>query len=291
MPYAQVGPDVRLFYTDDGDAMSAPPLLLVHGWGTDSHQWSWHIDALAERHRVIAVDLRGHGYSSVPETGNTPRAMAADLDALLGRLGIPQVVAVGHSMGGQVVSILAVEHPERVRALVTLDPGYGMSAEIAAGFPRMIAGLRGERPHEAAEGIDEWCTNAATPRPHQALAQAPPVRHAAARAGGGVRGHVRHRGRHRGAPGQRRLPGAQAVPGAVDLGRSGARAVGERAAQGPGVGGAVLGGREPPAARGTSRGLRDRRGGLAAPLMKPPKKTAQKNRPKAASEAPSGGRL
>lgn len=150
MPYAQVEPGVRLFYTDDGEAGGEPPLLLVHGWGADSHQWSWHIDALSAGHRVIAVDLRGNGYSSVPETGNTPRAMAEDLEVMLGRLGIPQVVAVGHSMGAQVVSILAVEHPQRVRALVTLDPGYGMSAEIAAGFPGMIAALRGERPHEAA---------------------------------------------------------------------------------------------------------------------------------------------
>jgi pimeloyl-ACP methyl ester carboxylesterase len=163
VPYAQVEPGVRLFYTDDGEAGGEPPLLLVHGWGADSHQWSWHIDALSAGHRVIAVDLRGHGYSSVPETGNTPRAMAEDLEVMLGRLGIPQVVAVGHSMGAQVVSILAVEHPQRVRALVALDPGYGMSAEIAAGFPGMIAALRGERPHEAAERIDEWCTNAGTP--------------------------------------------------------------------------------------------------------------------------------
>ncbi|MFC5832022.1 alpha/beta fold hydrolase [Nonomuraea insulae] len=162
MPYEDVGEGVRLFYTDDGSA-DGPPLLLVHGWGTDSHQWSWHIDALTAGHRVIAVDLRGHGYSSVPETGNTPRAMAGDLHVLLGRLGIPQAIAVGHSMGGQVVSILAVEHPESVRALVTLDPGYGMTADLARAFPRMIAGLRGEHPHAAAERIDEWCTNAATP--------------------------------------------------------------------------------------------------------------------------------
>ncbi|MEV0619872.1 alpha/beta hydrolase [Nonomuraea sp. NPDC050404] len=164
MPYAEAGEGVRLFYTDDGTGHGdLPPLLLVHGWGTDSHQWSWHIDALAAGHRVIAVDLRGHGYSSVPETGNTPRMMAEDLHLLLGHLDIPQVVAVGHSMGGQVVSILAVEHPERVRALVALDPGYGMGDEVARGFPRMIASLRGERPHRAAERIDEWCTNAATP--------------------------------------------------------------------------------------------------------------------------------
>ncbi|TMR98143.1 alpha/beta fold hydrolase [Nonomuraea basaltis] len=163
MPYADVGGNVRLFYTDDGSG-DGPPLLLVHGWGTDSHQWSWHIDALtAAGYRVIAADLRGHGYSSVPETGNTPRMMAEDLHALLDRLGIPRVVAIGHSMGAQVVSILAVEHPERVRALVVLDPGYGITADIARGFPRLIEGLRGEDPHAAAEAIDEWCTNAATP--------------------------------------------------------------------------------------------------------------------------------
>ncbi|MEQ4716174.1 alpha/beta hydrolase [Nonomuraea sp. B19D2] len=160
MPYADVGGDIRLFYTDDGDG---PPLLLVHGWGADSHQWSWHIDALAAAHRVVAVDLRGHGYSSVPEDGNTPRMMAEDLRVLLESLGIPQVIAVGHSMGAQVVSILAVEHPELVRALVAVDPGYGMTDEIAQSFPRMIAGLRGEHAHAVAERIDEWCTNAGTP--------------------------------------------------------------------------------------------------------------------------------
>ncbi|MEV0391187.1 alpha/beta hydrolase [Nonomuraea sp. NPDC050643] len=162
MPYADVGAGIRLFYTDDGGG-ERTPLLLVHGWGTDSHQWSWHIDALAARRRVIAVDLRGHGYSSVPESGNTPRMMAGDLDVLLGRLGIAPVVAVGHSMGAQVVSILAVEHPDRVRGLVTLDPGYGVTPDVARGFPQMLAGLRGEHPHAAAEQIDEWCTNAATP--------------------------------------------------------------------------------------------------------------------------------
>ncbi|WP_090930772.1 alpha/beta fold hydrolase [Nonomuraea jiangxiensis] len=161
MPYADIAGNVRLFYTDDGDG--EPPLLLVHGWGTDSHQWSWHIDALAAEHRVIAPDLRGHGYSSVPETGNTPRVMAEDLHHLIAGLGLPPVIAVGHSMGAQVVSFVAVEHPEQVRALVTVDPGYGMTDGIARLFPEMIAGLRGPHAHAVAESIDEWCTNAATP--------------------------------------------------------------------------------------------------------------------------------
>ncbi|GAA2281668.1 alpha/beta hydrolase [Nonomuraea roseoviolacea subsp. roseoviolacea] len=165
MPYTTVETDqgaVRLFHTDDG-AGGGPPLLLVHGWGADSHQWSWHIDALAAEHRVIAVDLRGHGYSSVPAEGNTPHAMAADLVALLDALGVPEVFAVGHSMGGQVVSILAVEHPDRVAGVVAVDPGYGIGPEVARGFSRTIEGLRGERATEVALRLDRWCTNAATP--------------------------------------------------------------------------------------------------------------------------------
>jgi pimeloyl-ACP methyl ester carboxylesterase len=161
VPYALVDADVRLFYTDEGTG--GPPLLLVHGWGADSHQWSWHLDALAERHRVLAVDLRGHGYSSVPAEGNTPRRMAADLARLLAALDVPEIVAVGHSMGAQVVSVLAVEHPRLVAGLVAVDPGYGMPPELAATLAGTVAALGSARAHETAVEIDRWCTNAATP--------------------------------------------------------------------------------------------------------------------------------
>jgi len=154
---------VRLGYRESGDP-AGPPVVLLHGSGSNARTWDRFAARLAAAgRRAIAVDLRGHGYSSVPATGNTPRLMAEDLDALLDRLAIPQAIPVGHSMGGQVVSYLAVEHPDRVRALVVLDPGYGMTDGIARGFPKMIEGLRGEHANAVAEAIDEWCTNAATP--------------------------------------------------------------------------------------------------------------------------------
>jgi pimeloyl-ACP methyl ester carboxylesterase len=153
------GEPLRLFYTDDGSGDL--PLLLVHGWGSDSHEWTWHLPGLAARHRVIAVDLRGHGYSSVPAGGFRPRDLAEDLVHLLDHLGIGPVVAVGHSMGAQVVSILAVEHPERAKALVCVDPGYGYSPEVAATFPAMVKALTADAG--AALRIDEWCYTPATP--------------------------------------------------------------------------------------------------------------------------------
>lgn len=148
---------MRLFHTVDG---TGPPLLLVHGWGSDSHEWDWHVAALAERYRVIVADLRGHGRSPVPPAGNTPAAMAADLAALLD--GEP-AVAVGHSMGGQVVSVLAVEHPELVRAVVTVDPGYGVPEAVSSYLHQVVEGLRGDDPTGTALGVEEWSFTPATP--------------------------------------------------------------------------------------------------------------------------------
>jgi pimeloyl-ACP methyl ester carboxylesterase len=142
MPFADLG-DVRLFYTDDApEEAKGDPILLVHGYAADSQDWLWHIPGLVRAgYRVIAPDLRGHGHSSAPESGYRPEDTAGDLVRLLDRLGIERVVAIGHSMGGMVVTALAVEHPERVRALVCVDPAYGLPQEVAQFMPSMVEGL------------------------------------------------------------------------------------------------------------------------------------------------------
>jgi len=159
--------DLRLFYTDDGPSGTTVPLLLVHGWGADGHEWSWHIQRLSAGRRVITPDLRGHGYSSAPAAGFHRRDMAADLLRLLDHLGIDAVVAVGHSMGAQVVSVLAVEHPSRVRALVCVEPGYGFDGAIAAALPEMARRL-GHLDADTGAGavavrMDEWSYTSASP--------------------------------------------------------------------------------------------------------------------------------
>ncbi|WP_017558716.1 alpha/beta fold hydrolase [Nocardiopsis baichengensis] len=155
--------DVRLFHTDDGPAAPARTLLLVHGWGSDSHEWVQHIRPLARRHRVLAPDLRGHGASSVPDTPCTPRAMAADLAALLGRAGTGPVTAVGHSMGGQVVGLLAADRPDLVDRVVTVDPGYGFDPAETDPLPAAVRALHGPDPVGTALALDSWSTTPATP--------------------------------------------------------------------------------------------------------------------------------
>ncbi len=96
MPFAQVG-DVSLFYTDEG--VGETPLLFVHGYTADSHDWSWQLPHFRASHRVVAVDLRGHGASSITSDGYTTPQFAEDLRDLLDHLGIDRVVAIGHSLG------------------------------------------------------------------------------------------------------------------------------------------------------------------------------------------------
>jgi pimeloyl-ACP methyl ester carboxylesterase len=161
MPFADVGA-VRLFYTDEG--AGDPAVLLVHGWSCDSHDWSWQIPAFAGKHRVIAVDNRGHGRSSVPVGGYTPRSFAADLAELLKTVNSGPVVAVGHSLGGIIVSVLAVEYPELVRAVVAVDPAYGgVDREGADTATRILAGLRGPSGHAVAAAAFVGMEAEATP--------------------------------------------------------------------------------------------------------------------------------
>ncbi|MER6134365.1 alpha/beta hydrolase [Streptomyces sp. NPDC001815] len=143
---------VQLFCTALGSDRTAP-LLLVHGWGGDGREWSAHAEALADRFRVIVPDLRGHGRSEVPDEGNTTAEMADDLAALLRRLGAGPTTAVGHSMGGQVVNLLAVRHPELVRSVVALDPAHGAHGTEAEGIPARLEEYREHGARAAADFV------------------------------------------------------------------------------------------------------------------------------------------
>ncbi|WP_266376487.1 alpha/beta fold hydrolase [Streptomyces canus] len=143
---------LRLFHTDLGPA-GAPALLLVHGWGGDGREWSPHAETLADRFRLLVPDLRGHGRSPVPADDNTPVAMADDLAGLVEALGTGPVVAVGHSMGGQVVNLLAVRHPALVRSVFALDPAHGAHGAEVDGIPARLAAYREQGARAAAEFV------------------------------------------------------------------------------------------------------------------------------------------
>jgi pimeloyl-ACP methyl ester carboxylesterase len=108
-----------------------PPLVLLHGLGDDERDWGTVLPALARRHRVYALDLRGHGRSSHPGRYSF-ELMRDDVRAFLGALGIGTCVLVGHSMGGTVAVLLAEMAPQLITRLVLVD----VTAPKPGAFPR-----------------------------------------------------------------------------------------------------------------------------------------------------------
>lgn len=128
-----------------------PPLVIAHGVFDDALCREPLIDELADDYDVIAYDARGHGRSSAPQSGYAMPDRVDDLVGLLDALGIETATLLGHSMGGDTVAATASDHPDRVRALVMVDPAGMLDS----------GGDDPERDHdeivaEVREQIAEW---------------------------------------------------------------------------------------------------------------------------------------
>ncbi|MBV8953107.1 MAG: alpha/beta fold hydrolase [Solirubrobacterales bacterium] len=109
--------------SDSAPAREAPAVLAVHGVTATSRAWRAVARALADRARLIAPDLRGRGASrTLPEPYGI-RVHVADLTAVLDHFDLERTVLVGHSLGADLVARVAVDHPERVAAVVLIDGG------------------------------------------------------------------------------------------------------------------------------------------------------------------------
>lgn len=114
----------RLFVRSEGSG--SPPILFIHGMGASSATWAECMHLLAPRHRVVAIDLLGHGQSPVPDDPAlySRDAALADIDDVLATLGEPAVL-VGHSLGGYLAMAHAATRPGVARGIVVLNTGPG----------------------------------------------------------------------------------------------------------------------------------------------------------------------
>ena len=103
------------------DGAGEPTLVLVHGWALDHCLWDGQVPWLSKTHRVVTLDLAGHGGSGRARAQWTMNAFGQDVQAVVEAVGMNAVILVGHSMGGPVVLEAARRLPARVRGIVLVD--------------------------------------------------------------------------------------------------------------------------------------------------------------------------
>jgi len=118
--------DIHLHYVADGDS-SKPVVLLLHGFGDSFTTWEGWTPLLAKDHRVLRIDLPGHGLTRAPEGYHASAPGDVEVvEAFAAAQKLDKFALAGNSMGGGIAWLYAIAHPERLSALVLVD---------AAGWP------------------------------------------------------------------------------------------------------------------------------------------------------------
>ena len=122
---AQIVDPSTWHWTEQGDG---PPLLLLHGLGASSFSFRHNLARLAEKFRVLAPDLPGHGSSPAPGDGDYRlEALTRGLHDFLELHGLRRAAVAGNSLGGSLALLLARDYPERVAALILLAPAAAVT--------------------------------------------------------------------------------------------------------------------------------------------------------------------
>ena len=169
---------VPIHFTDQGQG--APALVFVHGWSCDATYWDEQVARFAATHRVVAVDLAGHGKSGLERKDYTMEAFGADVAAVLKKLELKGAILVGHSMGGPVVVEAALAAPDRVAGVVAVDdfqnvdlklPEASIDVFLAPFVANFKPSVKGWVPHMFPAGADTALVSAIA----NDMASAPPA--------------------------------------------------------------------------------------------------------------------
>jgi pimeloyl-ACP methyl ester carboxylesterase len=110
-------------------------VLCLHGWPQHWYEWRHLLPALADRHRVLALDLRGFGWSDAPRDGYEKENLADDVLAVLDALGIERVKLVGHDWGGWLGFLLCLKAPQRFDRYLALNILHPWQSGVRAALP------------------------------------------------------------------------------------------------------------------------------------------------------------
>ncbi len=134
--------DTRLYCFAAGTRGAGEPIVLLHGAFTSSHIWRDLISRLPKGHRVLVIDLLGHGRSDLPRHADFGTAAhATRVMALLQALGVEPACVVGHGLGAAVAVSIAQTEPDRVERLLLCNPCLVQPDGASAEAPRTMRRL------------------------------------------------------------------------------------------------------------------------------------------------------
>ncbi len=111
--------DTKIAYQTHGEGNM--PLVFVHGWCCDKSYWNKQIEYFKKDHKIVAIDLAGHGESGLDRENYTMQSFANDVSAVISNLELTNCVILGHSMGGSVVAETAAQNPDKIKAVFLVD--------------------------------------------------------------------------------------------------------------------------------------------------------------------------
>ncbi len=131
-------------YCGQGDTT----LLLVHGWCINKEYWEPQLDEFCTQYRVVAVDLPGFGQSGDNRADWSVEKFGSDVVRVIDALELPNVILIGHSMGGDVVLEAAIQRPDKVIGMIGIDNFKDVRAtyspEEEQGFEEVIAAMKAD---------------------------------------------------------------------------------------------------------------------------------------------------
>ncbi|MBI4774274.1 MAG: alpha/beta hydrolase [Deltaproteobacteria bacterium] len=157
-----------------------PTLVFVHGWSCDARYWSAQAPVFSKTHRVVSLDLAGHGHSGASRFVYTMKAFGEDVQAVTEATGSSNVILIGHSMGGVVIAEAARLMPDRVLGLIGVDTlqniEYPMTREA---LEKLIAPLEKDFGTASRQFVGEMISPDADPQLREwilsDISAAPPV--------------------------------------------------------------------------------------------------------------------
>ncbi len=128
---------IKLNYWEEGSGPET--LMFIHGFTGNIEEWYFQVSHFEKIFKVIAIDLRGHGKSEIKDEDFTIEQISDDIYQFLEKKGIPEIVLIGHSMGGMIAQLFTLKYPKKVKKLVLIStvPG-GSSRKIPEAYLEFV---------------------------------------------------------------------------------------------------------------------------------------------------------